>query len=186
MLSQDIGIESQEHHYGVTVLPSIAPIQRVPLKSFTSHVGAVLGERIRAEIERLRVVRGWSRPELGRRLNPPTSGQQIERLEKGQRDLDTKWIEKIAKALGVDPAVLVAGEEQQYELTPQVATEVAEHLARLALRGEEPDPAIVQDLAIVIQELSATFAADPQSRHDPQLVRPVARALVRQRGRQSS
>lgn len=56
-------------------------------------------------IERLRSARGWSRPELGRRMG--TSGQQIERLEKGLRSLKQEWIDKAAKALGVSPAQII-------------------------------------------------------------------------------
>jgi ribosome-binding protein aMBF1 (putative translation factor) len=89
----------------------------------------MLAERIRSNIVRLREERGWSRPCLGRRLNPPTSGQQIERLEKGTRGLEPEWIEKIARALGVDPIHLIAGEET-FEFTPQVADEIAPLLAR--------------------------------------------------------
>jgi transcriptional regulator with XRE-family HTH domain len=144
----------------------------------------MLGDRIRTEIERLRVVRGWSRAELGRRIVPQTSGQQVERLEKGMRQLDTDWIEKIARAFSVDPAALVAGEDRQFELTPQVADEVAHHLARIALRGDEPDPAIVQVLSILLQELSETFVRHPQARRDPEVVRPVIGLLAKRHGRQ--
>jgi hypothetical protein len=117
-------------------------------------------------------------------MRPPTSGQQIEKLEKGQRQLDTDWIERIAAAFGIDPAELVAG-EHRFELTEQVAGEVAEVLARFVLRGDEPDQETVQGLAILIQDLSATFADAPEARHDPQLARPVVRALARQHGRRS-
>ena len=144
----------------------------------------MLGDRIRAEIVRLRVAKGWSRPQLGARLNPPTSGQQIERLEKGIRQLDTDWIEKIARALGVDPAALVAGDQGMFEITPQVASEVAEIVAQIALQGAEPSPEIVQVLSLVLQELSATFAAHPQARHDPQVVRPVIGLLAKRHAQQ--
>lgn len=145
----------------------------------------MLGDRIREEIARLRNRRGWSRPELGRRLRPQTSGQQIERLEKGLRHLDTDWIERIARAFGIDPVELVAGEEQRFELTPQAADEVALELARFVLRGDEPDQATVDGLAILLQDLFATFAEDPPARRDPQVVRPVIRALARQHDRRS-
>jgi len=131
-------------------------------------------------------MRGWSRPELGRRLSPPTSGQQIERLEKGQRQIDTDWLERIAGAFGVEPAVLVGGEDQRYELTPQVADEVATALGSFALNGGELDPVTLQGLSMLVQDLFATFAEDPRSRHDAQVVRPVVRALSRRLDRRSS
>jgi transcriptional regulator with XRE-family HTH domain len=149
------------------------------------HVGAVLADRIRANIVRLRDERGWSRPELGRRLNPPTSGSQIERLEKGWRSLEVDWVEKIARALGVEPAELVADDDQRFTLTEQVAAEVALELARFVLRGGEPDQETVAGLAMLIQDLSATFADAPEARSDAQVARPVVRALARQRGRRS-
>lgn len=160
------------------------PYQGIAVNNLYRHAVPMLGDRIRSEIMRLRAERGWSRPDLGMRLRPPTSGQQIEKLEKGQRQLDTKWIERIAAGFGMDPAELVAG-EQRFELTEQVASEVAEVMARFVLRGDEPDQETVQGLAILIQDLSATFADAPEARSDPQLARPVVRALARQHGRRS-
>jgi hypothetical protein len=58
-------------------------------------------------------------------------------------------------------------------------------LARFVLRGDEPDRAILQGLAILIQEMSATFADVPEARVDAQVARPVVRALARQHGRRS-
>jgi hypothetical protein len=137
------------------------PFQGIAVNNFYRQAPPMLGDRIRSEIMRLRAERGWSRPNLGARLRPPTSGQQIEKLEKGQRG------------------------EQRFELTEQVASEVAEVLARFVLRGDEPDQETVQGLAILIQDLSATFADAPEARHDPQLARPVVRALARRYGRRS-
>ncbi|WP_219749286.1 LexA family transcriptional regulator [Sphingomonas citri] len=57
-------------------------------------------------IQRFREERGWSRPELGKRMN--TSGQQVERLEKAQRRLTQDWIERAARALGVEPVDIIA------------------------------------------------------------------------------
>lgn len=173
------------HHYGSLSLNKSTPNQRVPTPSLTRHVERVLGDRIRAEIARLREERGWSRPQLGSRLSPPTSGQQIERLEKGLRGLDTDWIERLARAFGVEPEALIGGQEQRYQLTEQVADEVALELARFVLRGAEPDQATLQGLSILIQDLSATFSEDPQAANDAQVARPVVRALARQHGRRS-
>jgi transcriptional regulator with XRE-family HTH domain len=60
-------------------------------------------------IETLRLAKGWSRPELGKRMN--TSGQQVERLEKGQRRLTADWIYRAADALGVSAIEIMAGQE---------------------------------------------------------------------------
>lgn len=155
------------------------PNQSIPLNQISGQVGAMLADDIRANIVRLRETRGWSRPCLGKRLMPPTSGQQIERLEKGQRNLDPDWIERIAKALSVEPVALVAG-EQNFDLTPQVADGIAVHLARFVLRGDEPDQAIVQGLSILLQEMSATFSRNPQARRDPLAARTAVDILARQ------
>jgi transcriptional regulator with XRE-family HTH domain len=185
MLRLDTLVGSQ-HRSGVIPAVCQAPKQRVSLTCVYGHSNLVLATRISSNIARLRDERGWSRPELGRRCQPPTSGQQIERLEKGQRGLDADWIERIARALGVDPVELVVDEANQFELTPQVADEVAIHLARIVLRGGEPSPAIAQDLSLVIQELSATFARHPQARRDPLSARIATDFLTRQHGRRSS
>lgn len=140
--------------------------------------GAVLATRLAKNIERLRNEKGWSRPQLGARLTPPTSGQQIEKLEKGDRRLTVDWVEKVAKALGVDPAELIAGKGEQFTLTPQVANEVALVLGQIALEGGAPSPATVQVLALLLQELSETFARHPGARRDPEVARPVIDLLA--------
>lgn len=61
-------------------------------------------------IQRLREGRGWSRPDLGKLMG--TSGQQVERLEKGQRKLSQEWIDKAAAALGVSAAAIISPENE--------------------------------------------------------------------------
>ena len=56
-------------------------------------------------MEQLREAKGWKRPELAKRMG--TTPQQVERLEKGQRGLSQKWIDKAAEALGVSPAAII-------------------------------------------------------------------------------
>lgn len=143
----------------------------------------MLAGRIAENIERLRNAKGWSRPDLGKRCIPPTSGQQIERLEKNQRQLTIAWIERLAKAFGVDPAELIAGPDATYDLTEQVADEVAQHLARFVLRGDEPNPEILRGLSILIQGLSETFSKHPGARRDPVAVRLAADFLIQRHAR---
>jgi phage repressor protein C with HTH and peptisase S24 domain len=50
-------------------------------------------------IAKLREARKWKRPELARRMG--TTTQQVERLEKGSRQLTVNWIDKAAAALEV-------------------------------------------------------------------------------------
>lgn len=163
---------------------STTPFYRVAENSRSMHSGVMLATRICANIKLLREDRGWSRPQLGQRLNPPTSGQQIEKLEKGDRRLTVEWIERLARALGVDPAELIAGQGEQFSLTEQVADEVALVMGQIALEGAEPDPAIVQVLSLLLRDLSATFARHPQARRDPEVARPVIDLLAHRFARQ--
>lgn len=175
-----------QHRYGVIPALLSTPNAVVHSTDVYAHSKQMLGDQIRANVIRLREMRGWSRPELGKRCRPATSGQQIERLEKGQRGLDTEWIERLSRAFGVDPYTLIVNEAEQFSLTPEAADEVALHLARFVLRGDEPDPEIVQGLAILVQGLSETFAAHPQAYRDPAAARLVIDLLGRGIGRQAS
>lgn len=56
-------------------------------------------------IAELRALRGWSRPDLARRME--TTPQQLERLEKGQRRLTMEWLQRAAAALDVEVTALV-------------------------------------------------------------------------------
>lgn len=141
-------------------------------------------------IQRLREAKGWSRPELGKRCQPKTSGQQIERLEKGVRKLSVEWIERVAEALGVDPLDIITDAESRASgpvpitLEEPASVEAARTFGLVAL-GEEPEDGLVTDLATMLREFVATFAAHPATRRDPALVRPVADLLVRRYARQS-
>jgi transcriptional regulator with XRE-family HTH domain len=54
--------------------------------------------------------------EVAQRCSPPTTAQTIGRLETGMRQLSLAWMNRIAKALEVDPELLVRGEADE---TPQ-------------------------------------------------------------------
>lgn len=49
--------------------------------------------------------------DVAARCSPPTTAQTIGRLETGTRNLSLVWMNRIAAALGVDPELLVRGEE---------------------------------------------------------------------------
>jgi transcriptional regulator with XRE-family HTH domain len=59
-----------------------------------------------ATVRRLRAEAGWSQEELGHRCDMNLSA--ISRLERGKRDPQLTTIVRIAHALGVTPAELVA------------------------------------------------------------------------------
>lgn len=68
--------------------------------------GAESGVPSTNNIQRFREDRGWSRPQLGKRMG--TSGQQVERLEKAQRRLTQGWIDKAAAAFNVAPEDIIS------------------------------------------------------------------------------
>ena len=144
----------------------------------------MLADAIRENVVRLREARGWSRPDLAGRVTPKTSYQQIERLEKGERKLTIEWIERLAGAFKIEPHELMGGQAEaaapvNVTLEEPVAMSVARTFARVALGEAEPDESLVKDLSLMLQEIVATFAKHPTTRHDPLLVQPVVDLLER-------
>ncbi|HEX6603823.1 MAG TPA: helix-turn-helix transcriptional regulator [Sphingomicrobium sp.] len=62
-------------------------------------------------IREVRRARGMTLDEVGRRCEPPTTAQTIGRLETGTRTVSVGWLNRIAKALGVEAQDLVEGSE---------------------------------------------------------------------------
>jgi len=58
-------------------------------------------------IRTVRRARGLTLEEVAQRCEPPTTAQTIGRLETGTRTLSLGWMNRIARALGVDAAELV-------------------------------------------------------------------------------
>ena len=158
------------------------PLGCIVVTPSLAHMAAtMLAERVAENIARLRKARKWSLEKVGAGCVPPTSYQQISRLEKGERTVDFEWVERIAPAFGLCPLELIVGERIQTEapdhlifsLGEQVANEVARTLAQVALDGAEPDDGIVQVMSLMLQELTETFARHPQAFRDAAVARPV-------------
>lgn len=67
-------------------------------------------------INRIRDIRrqkGMTLADVAAACSPPTTAQTIGRLETGMRNLSLAWMNRIAAALGVEPELLVRGEEAQ-------------------------------------------------------------------------
>ena len=67
-------------------------------------------------INRIRAIRkqkGLTLADVAARCEPPTTAQTIGRLETGMRNLSLVWMNRIAAALGVEPELLVRGDEAQ-------------------------------------------------------------------------
>jgi transcriptional regulator with XRE-family HTH domain len=78
-------------------------------------------------INRIRDIRkekGLTLAEVAERCRPPTTAQTIGRLETGMRNLSLVWMNRIGKALGVDPELLVRGEQAAQ---PQLIARLGEH-----------------------------------------------------------
>lgn len=62
-------------------------------------------------IRDVRRARGMTLDDVARRCDPPTTAQTIGRLETGTRTVSVGWLNRIAKALGVEAQDLVDGGE---------------------------------------------------------------------------
>jgi transcriptional regulator with XRE-family HTH domain len=60
-------------------------------------------------IREVRRARGMTLDDVARRCDPPTTPQTIGRLETGTRTVSVGWLNRIAKALGVEAQYLVEG-----------------------------------------------------------------------------
>lgn len=100
-------------------------------------------------INRIRDIRrqkSMTLADVAARCSPPTTAQTIGRLETGTRNLSLVWMNRIAAALGVDPELLVRGEETaQPRLVARITEMGAEALSAprdailpTALGGEGP------------------------------------------------
>jgi len=77
-------------------------------------------------INRIRDIRrekGLTLADIAVRCQPPTTAQTIGRLETGMRNLSLVWMNRIAAALGVEPELLVRGEETAL---PQIVARLGE------------------------------------------------------------
>lgn len=63
-------------------------------------------------IREIRKAKGMTLAQLAQACDPPTTAQTIGRIETGMRTLSIKWMDRLGKALGVDPETLVRSETQ--------------------------------------------------------------------------
>lgn len=102
-------------------------------------------------IRDIRKAKGLTLADLAAACEPPTTAQTIGRLETGMRRLSLGWMNKIAAAMGVDPASLMRDEAAApaqivADLTaagPQALTHPREALAPSALAEGDGPPALV-------------------------------------------
>ena len=75
-------------------------------------------------IRDIRKAQGLTLADLAAACDPPTTAQTIGRLETGMRSLSLGWMNRIAAALGVDPASLMRAEAAP---SAQIVAELAAH-----------------------------------------------------------
>lgn len=145
-----------------------------------------LAKRVGANIKAARLAKadgkGWSLQKVAEKVRPKTSYQHLARLERGGPALNFDWVEKVALALDVDPiALLTDGRDEPSDSIPrlseQVATQVAETLAAVALRTPHPDENTVELVALALQELLQSFSVTPEAARDASLAR-IATGIV--------
>src|SRR3546814_3169357 len=64
-------------------------------------------------IREIRKAKGLTLDDVAKRCDPPTTAQTIGRLETGTRTVSVGWLNRIAKALGVQSADLVRMPDQE-------------------------------------------------------------------------
>ena len=126
----------------------------------------------------LREAANLSRPQLAALCEPPTNYQQIEKLELGERRLTIEWVERIAKALRVDPEMLVGG-APEFTLATPVAELAGSAIVEVAT-GNRPDQTTTEIASLLLQALLETFVRYPEARGDLAAARPVVDLLSRQ------
>ncbi len=81
-------------------------------------------------IRDIRKAKGLTLADLAEACSPPTTAQTIGRLETGMRNLSIKWMDRIGKALEIDPEMLVRSDKSEH---PQI-------VATLGAKGPEALP----------------------------------------------
>jgi transcriptional regulator with XRE-family HTH domain len=100
-------------------------------------------------IREIRKAKGLTLAQLAETCEPPTTAQTIGRLETGMRNLSTKWMDRIAAALDVDPETLVRSEAQP---NPAIIARLGANEVEALTRPRE---------AILPHELAASAADEP-------------------------
>lgn len=111
-------------------------------------------------IRDIRKARGLTLADLAAACDPPTTAQTIGRLETGMRQLSVGWLNRIAAALGVDPASLMrestaAPARIVAELGaggPEALASPREALVPSALASDEGPPALVLSVTASVGE----------------------------------
>ncbi len=130
---------------------------------------------------RLRDIRRAKRmtlAELASRCVPPTTPQTIGRLETGMRTMSVGWLNRIARALGVDPSELVTHPERPDIPVAAVLTAAGPEAPQRHMLMSPPT-AKGEQLGLVVQVAQGDYRAKDQIWLDKLEGDDMARALNR-------
>jgi transcriptional regulator with XRE-family HTH domain len=116
---------------------------------------------MRNRLRELRKAKGLTLADVAARSTPPTTAVTIGRLETGTRQLTVPWMDKLAKALDVEPRQLIAQEsDATIPVAAQLSTEGAEALsAPLQLSPPAPLP---NAIAVIVRDSQGDYRAGDQ------------------------
>ena len=111
-------------------------------------------------IRDIRKAKGLTLSDLAAACTPPTTAQTIGRLETGMRSLSLVWMNRIAAALGVDPATLMRADAAAHaqivaelgQAGPEALSAPREALLPSALAGDDSPPPMVLSVTASIGE----------------------------------
>lgn len=79
------------------------------IRGIHSVRGLVQNSRMGNFVKKLRLDRGWSMQALADNCRPPATASQINKIEKGQTQLNERWMRRLADALGCQAIDLIDG-----------------------------------------------------------------------------
>jgi len=91
-------------------------------------------------IREVRNAKGLTLLEVAQRCDPPTTAQTIGRLETGTRTVSVGWLNRIARALGVEAADLVRTPDKAELPVAALLTRDGAHVPTKALTATPPQP----------------------------------------------
>jgi transcriptional regulator with XRE-family HTH domain len=95
---------------------------------------------MRNRVREVRKAQGLTLAEVAARCDPPTTAVTIGRLETGMRNLTIAWVERLAAALGVEPAALIVSDESQVVPVAAVLEADGAEAPTRAMELELPQP----------------------------------------------
>lgn len=112
-------------------------------------------------LREIRKARGLTLAEVAARCQPPTTQVTVGRLETGMRSLTTGWMDRLARALDVEPRDLLASKtDAAVDVAAVLAAEGPEALTQpLSLRPPHPPAGTI---ALIVRHSQGDYRAGDQ------------------------